>query len=105
MSLSEIQAFGDASKKYQPTIYDGTVSFDGDYNKSDTGQGGLYAKLIAGTAITLDLLTDGSHGGSGNGYTGTVYLDKISIGTEVNGIVSFSATAKFSGAITATTTA
>lgn len=105
MDMEETAALGDVAKKPMPTVYGGSGSMTGKYNKADGGQGGLFAKFTGGTAITLDLLEGGSHGGSGTGYTGTVYLSNIKITASWDKYDDFSADFTFYGAISYTSTA
>ena len=99
MGMSETGALGDVAKKPMPTVYGASGSMSGKYNKADGGQGGLFAKIIAGTAITLDLIESGTHGGSGAGYTGTVYLKNYKVTAKWDDYDEFSSDFDFYGAV------
>jgi hypothetical protein len=104
MDMDETSELGDVAKEPMPTIYGGTATIRGKYNKADGGQGGLWAKMIAGTAITLDLIESGTHGASGAGYTGTFYLKSYQVTASWEKYDEFSASLESSGAIAYSTT-
>jgi len=104
MNLEDTTAMGDVAEEVTPTIYGADMSFSGFYDPDDTAQGGLLGKLIAGTPLTFDAIYSGTHGGTGKGITGTLYLSKYSRKGTHKGMVEFDASGKFSGTISEETT-
>lgn len=104
MGMEETGALGDVAKKPKPTIYGVSVDISGKYDKADGGQGGLWAKFIAGTAITLDLIESGAHGGSAAGYTGSFYMKSYKVTAKWDGYDEFTGTFDAYGAVAYSTT-
>lgn len=94
--LKEVTNFGSNGWKEQaPTIKSFSGSVDGKWNMADTtGQKALQDALLGGTSVSGVFGTDGTHT-----YTGTVYIKKVSIGEQVDDIVTFSADAEGTGAL------
>jgi hypothetical protein len=104
MDTEETTAFQAGAKTHAAVIYGASGSMSGKYNKADGGQGGLYAKFIAGTEIVAKLIVSGTANGSGSGYTGSIILQKFHVGAKVGALVEFSSDFVVTGALTASDT-
>lgn len=74
-------------KEQQPTIKSWSGSVDGDWNMADTtGQKALQDAQLGGTTVSAVFGPNGT-----NTYTGNAFIKKISIQTQVDDIVKFTA--------------
>jgi predicted secreted protein len=89
----ETTALGDDWKKYITGLKEWTASSEGDYNvPQDTdGQEALQQAFLSGSIVTLKLYVDAD-----NYYTGTAYINSLSIEDPVDDVVSISI--EFTGA-------
>lgn len=87
------------SREFIPGLRGATFTLAGDYDPSDTnGQvaivnAGLNGTLLTGAAVP-NFTVDGT-----NGFTADAYVSAFSIGTAVEGKVTFSATLQCTGAV------
>ncbi len=101
MQLEEGTECEATGEEYEGTIYGGDISFEGNFDDSDTAQAALTTDLLAGTSLTLELIHTGTRGsGSAKGITGEVILSDYQRKGAVKGFWTFSAKGKFSGTIT-----
>lgn len=101
MNLVETGTLDSSGEEYVGTMASGDISFDGFFDPSDGGITGLVTKVRAGTAISCTWILSGTKAsGSAIGVTGTFTLDKFSRKTGKKDMVTFSASGKFSGALT-----
>lgn len=100
MNLEEATECEAVGEEYEPTIYGGDISFDGNYDDTDAGQAALTTNLLAGSSLTLELIHAGTRGsGTAKGITGEVILSDYQRKGQVKGLWAFSAKGKFSGTI------
>ncbi len=83
----ETTALGDSWKKNIPGLKEWSASSEGDYSVTSdtTGQKALQDAYLAGTSVTLKLYVDDT-----NYYTGTAYINSLSIEDPVDDLVSIS---------------
>jgi len=97
LDLKDVTNFGSAGWKEQaPTIKSWSGTADGQWNVSGdaTGQKALQDALLGGTSVSGVFGVDGTHT-----YTGTAFIKKISIGEQVDDVVTFSADIEGTGAL------
>lgn len=93
----ESTALGDDWKNYIAGLKEWSASSDGDYNvKSDTtGQKALQDAYLSGQTVVVNLYVDDT-----NYYTGTAYINSLSIEDPVDDVVSISIEFTGTGGIT-----
>ncbi|MFA7164613.1 MAG: hypothetical protein WC124_02035 [Desulfoplanes sp.] len=101
MNLIETGTLDSTGEEYTATMASGDISFDGFYDAADGAITGLVTKVRAGTAISCTWILSGTKAsGTAIGVTGTFTLDKFSRKAAKKDMVTFSASGKFSGALT-----
>lgn len=93
----EITALGDEWKNYIAGLKEWSASSEGDYEVTSdtTGQDALQTAYLAGSTVTVKLYVDSS-----NYYTGTAYINSLSIEDPVDDVVTISIEFTGTGALT-----
>lgn len=93
----EITALGDDWKNYIAGLKEWSASSEGDYEVTSdtTGQDALQTAYLAGSTVTVKLYVDSS-----NYYTGTAYINSLSIEDPVDDVVTISIEFTGTGALT-----
>jgi hypothetical protein len=89
----DVTAMGDSAKSYQGGLRDGTVNIECFWDAADAGQEDITDGLAAGTAITVNLYTDGTTDAGSPYYTGSITITSQEISSGVDSMI----TAKFTG--------
>lgn len=103
--MFEISTFGSSGwKQFQPNLNGASGSVTGYWNvEASTTMKAMQDHLLSQSTdpATLDLLVDNTNA---NGYTGSAWVTGISPGAAVDGIVPFSASITYDGAVSYSTT-
>jgi TP901-1 family phage major tail protein len=93
----EVTALGDDWKNYIAGLKEWSASSEGDYEvTTDTaGQDALQAAYLSGTTVVVKLYVD-----SANYYTGSAYINSLSIEDPVDDVVTISIEFTGNGALT-----
>jgi hypothetical protein len=90
---TETTAMGDTAKSYQGGLRDGTVTIECYWDKADGGQEDILDGLAAGTAVTVNLYTEGTTTTGSVYYTGSVVVTQQEVASSVDSMI----TVKFTG--------
>lgn len=74
----EATAMGDTAKSYEGGLVDGSGTVDFRFSQTDSGQDLMLTALRAGTAVTLDLVSDSADtSGTNVGFSGSVVVNSF----------------------------
>lgn len=95
--IKDVFAFGDTTKRKQPTILEWSGTFKGKFDNTDTnGQLALITAGLAMSSVAIKLYVDGTHYWSGTAYLG------LAQDAKADDFVNASYTLTGSGALTYT---
>ena len=101
----KVQWMGSADKTTVATTVDTTISVEGFYDSSDTGQASLSGDNVVGTSVSIELFAEtatlNTSATNDEYWGGTVVVTGFSISSSAEDVVKF--TASLEGALTAQT--
>jgi hypothetical protein len=98
MNLEEDSNMGDTAENYDATQSSGDISFDGFWEPAVGEHVALVTKMRAGTPISMTWILSGTKGsGTAIGVTGTFTMNKFTRKETKKGMLTFTASGKFSG--------
>lgn len=106
VDLHDVSALGDDDKKYVAGQQDITMQIQGTFSSTDASQAAFRAEMLSTNSVSTHQIRALYNGtvGSIAGWSGNAFLNAKSIGSPKDGKQSFSATATYSGGVTAYTT-